>query len=41
MQKEPRRFLGRVRACMKTEDKGSFDQLQGLRQRKQFNKAGL
>lgn len=38
MQKEPRQFLGRVRASVKIEDKGSFDQLQGLRQRKQFNK---
>lgn len=41
MQKEPRQFLGRVRPSMKTEDKGSFDQLQGLRQRKKFNKVRL
>lgn len=31
MQKEPRRFIDRVRAYIEPEDKGSFDWLQGLR----------
>lgn len=31
MQKEPGQFFGRVRDSMKIEDRGSFDQVAGIK----------